>query len=83
MSNYLVTNKAEALYEKYSRVLSEYEKYIHSCSTPFDGIEDIYNRLLSYRQKIILCDEENTYNNLLIKINQYESVISSLTEISV
>lgn len=83
MSNYLITNKAEALYEKYSRVLSEYEKYIHHCGVPFDGIEDIYNRLLSYRQKITLCDDENTYNNLLIKINQYESVISTLAEISI
>lgn len=81
MSNYLVTNKAEALYEKFSRVLYDYENYIHHCSVPFDGIEDVYKRLLSYRQKIILCDNENTYNKLLTKVNQYDTVISSLVNL--
>ena len=47
---------------------------------PFDGIEMLYNKLLTYRQKIILCEDEETYLKLLSTINQYDTVISSLVK---
>lgn len=80
MTNYIVTNKAEALYEKFSRVLSDYERYMNYSNMPFDGIEMLYNKLLTYRQKIILCEDEETYLKLLSTINQYDTVISSLVK---
>ena len=65
MTNYIVTNKAEALYEKFSRVLSDYERYMNYSDMPFDGI---------------LCEDEETYLKLLSTINQYDTVISSLVK---
>ena len=64
--------------EKFSRVLSDYEKYINCRDEPFDEIKMLYNKLLTYKQAIILCENEETYLKLLSTINQYDIIISNL-----
>lgn len=81
MTDYLVENKVEALYEKFSRVLSDYEKYINYRDVPFDEIKMLYNKLLTYKQSIILCENEETYLKLLSTINQYDNIISNLIKL--
>ena len=78
MSNYLVTAKAEVLYEKAHGIMAKYENYFLNTRNPLEFIKAIYDNLCTYSDKIILCSDEETYENLKCNIDEFEKFILNI-----
>lgn len=78
MTNYLVTAKAEVLYEKANDILAKYEDYLNNCDAPLECIESIYNTFCVYSKKIIMCSDENSYVELERNVNEYAAIIENV-----
>lgn len=79
MTNYLVTAKAEVLYEKAFSVLAKYSKYLDETKEPLECIRVLYESLSNYPDKIILCDNESSYDTLKKNIDEYENIIDNVS----
>lgn len=78
MTDYLVTARAEVLYEKVFSVFAKYSRYINSSSQPLECIKLLYDNLASYPDKVILCDNQKTYELLENEIDAYDKIIDSI-----
>ncbi len=79
MTNYLITAKAEVLYEKTFSVLAKYVKYLEETQEPLECIRTLYESLSNYPDKIMLCDNETSYDILKKNIDEYEIIIDNIT----
>lgn len=82
MTNYLVTAKAEVLYEKAHGIMSKYEEYFSKTEKPLDCIKSIYDILCTYSDKIVLCADEESFEALRNNINEFENIINNVYKTS-
>lgn len=79
MTNYLITAKAEVLYEKVFSVLAKYSNYLDNTKEPLECIKVLYESLSDYPDKITLCDNESDYTAMKRNVDEYENIIDNIS----
>ena len=78
MKNYLLVSKIEVLNERAHGIMSDYEKYLLNSENPLDCVRTLYKDLCTYSNKIILCQDEKTFNKLNSNIDMFERFIKEV-----
>lgn len=80
MSRYIVKIKCEVLYEELFRILRDYSDYIQKTSQPTKKVLDNFHRMGYYPNKIILCNNEETYNRLKKEVTAFKIELNDVIE---
>lgn len=72
--DYFVTANCEVLFEYANGVMAKYEKYLRS-ENALDCVRKMYKDLRSYNDKIICCDNQSEFDELLSNVKAYNSFI--------
>lgn len=78
MRSYLLTAKAEVLYEKTFGILAKYTAYLNNTADPFDCVQVLAEKLAEYPPQIIGCEDEKTFAKLEKNINEYDRIIDNI-----